>query len=501
MPGNHITPKQVEIYMQTRKEGFTQIIASAKAGISERTGRNIEHGKRKPYCMRNWRTRPDPLSGVFETELTPLLEATPNLSPLTLLEYLQERYANKYPDYLLRTLQRRVKKWKCLYGPEKEVMFRQIHEPGRLGLSDFTELKDVIITIQGKELIHLLYHFRLAYSHWSYMKVILGGESFTALTEGLQEALWRLGGSPYEHRTDSLSAAFKNLSANEEDDITKKYKEFCVHYNMKASRNNLGESHENGSVESPHGHLKRRIHQALLLRGNTDFNSIEEYQKFIEKVVTGHNNRNAKPINIDKEHLQLLPIYKATDYTELCVRVSSSSTIDVRKVTYTVPSRLQGEMLRVHLYDNQLRCYVGSDLVITLPRIYATGTTRLRLVNYKHVIGSLIRKPQAFFYSRLRDDLLPNESYKEIWKYAVNNMPSKIACKFIVGLLYLAAEKNCEEELAEEVLKAIANGTNVNLKAIQNKYSPPKEDIPIVEVNQHQLNSYNQLLVMEGCYV
>jgi hypothetical protein len=501
MPGKHITKKQVEIYMQSRKYGFIQKIASAKAGISERSGRAIEHGKRKPYRMRNWRTRPDPFSGIFETELMPLLVTTPDLSPITLLEYLQEQYPNKYPDYLLRTLQRRVKKWKCLYGPEKEVMFRQTHEPGRLALSDFTELKNIVVTIQGKESNHLLYHFRLAYSHWSYMKIILGGESFTALTEGLQEALWRLGGAPYEHRTDSLSAAFKNLSVNQEEDLTKKYKDFCSHYNMKPSRNNVGESHENGSVEAPHGHLKRRIHQALLLRGNNDFNSVDEYQKFIEKVVSQHNNRNAKPINIEKENLQLLPIYKTTDYTELCARVTSSSTINVRNVTYTVPSRLEGEMLRIHLYDNQLQCYLGSDLVITLPRVHAKGTRRSRLVNYKHVIGSLIKKPQAFLYSQIRDDLLPNENYKEIWKYATNTMPSKMACKFIVGLLYLAAEKNCEAELATEVLNSIDKGLNINLRMIQNKYSPPKADIPLVEVNQHLINDYNELLITGEYYV
>lgn len=501
MPGKHITEKQVEIYMQTRKEGFIQETAAARAGISERSGRDIERGKRKGYCVRNWRTRPDPLSGVFETELVPLLNTHPELLPITLLEYLQEHYPNKYPDYLLRTLQRRVKKWKCLYGPEKEVMFRQIHEPGRFGLSDFTQLKGVTITIEGKELPHLLYHFRLAYSHWSYMKVILGGESFTALTEGLQEALWRLGGSPYEHRTDSLSAAFKNLSANEEEDITKKYEEFCAHYNMKASRNNLGESHENGSVESAHGHLKRRICQALLLRGNNDFSSIAEYQKWLEKVVSQHNQRNAKQVIIEKEQLQLLPSYKAVDYTEVFVRVSSSSTIDVRRVTYTVPSRLQGEMLRVQLYDDQLRCYLGSDLVISLSRIHAVKPKRLRQVNYKHVIESLVRKPQAFLYSKLRDDLLPSEAYREIWRYAKNKMPSKIACKFIVGLLYIAAKKDCENELAEEVLKAIVDGIDVNLKMIRDKYCLSQEVIPKIEISQHQLNSYDQLLVMEGCYV
>ena len=394
MPGKLITIKQVKIYMMARKASCTQILAAAKAGISERSGREIETGGRRPGdVVRLWQTRSDPLSNVWESELAPLLSITPNLTPLTLLELLQQRHPEQYPDSVLRTLQRRVKKWKALFGPEKEVMFRQEHEAGRLGLSDFTTLKNITITINGEILKHLLYHFRLAYSGWSYMRVTLGGESYTALAESLQEALWRLGGSPLEHRTDSLSAAFKNLSKDEAQDITLRYENFCLHYNMRASRNNPGISHENGSIESPHRHLKRRIIQAFLLRGSYDFSSIEEYQSWLEGIVSQHNRRNAKAVNIDKEALQLLPNYKAADYTELSVSVTSSSTIDVRRVTYTVPSRLQGETLRIHLYQDRLICYLGSTHIITLKRIHTTGTIRGRHVDYRHVIKSLIRKP------------------------------------------------------------------------------------------------------------
>ena len=146
-----------------------------------------------------------------------------SITPITLLEYLQEKYPGEYPDSLLRTLQRRIKEWKVLSGKEKELIFRQIHLPGRLGLSDFTQLKGIIILIQNEPLCHLLYHFRLAYSGWSYLKVILGGESYTALTEGLQEALLCLGGSPLEHRSDSLSAAFKNTTRDTRQDLTSSY--------------------------------------------------------------------------------------------------------------------------------------------------------------------------------------------------------------------------------------------------------------------------------------
>jgi transposase InsO family protein len=501
MPGRLITTKQVKIYMTARKEGCTQVLSAAKAGISERSGREIEKGRRKAkHEVRNWKTRKDPLCGVWENELEPLLMKQPELSPITLLEMLQERDKDKHPDSILRTLQRRVKKWKALFGPEKEVIFMQEHLPGKLGLSDFTTLKNIKITIGGKELKHILYHFRLAYSGWSFMKVIFGGESYAALTEGLQEALWRLGGSPHEHRTDSLSAAFKNLSKNAQTDITEKYEVFCEHYNMLPSRNNPGISHENGSIESPHGHLKRRIRQALILRGNCDFASTEEYQDWLDGVVSQHNRRNAKAVGIDKEALQKLPDYKAIDYTELMATVTSSSTIDVRRVTYTVPSRLQGETLRIRLYHDRLACYLGTTHITDLRRVYAKGTTRVKSIDYRHVITSLARKPQAFRYSRLRDNLLPNEKYKQIWEYVNKHFESKNACKFIVGLLYIAAQKDCEETLADEVLAEITMGKTPSLSHLQNKYQCKKASSPTVHVEQHLLSSYNNLITKEVVY-
>jgi hypothetical protein len=140
-----------------------------------------------------------------------------------------------------------------------------------VGLSDFTELGDLAIDIAGVALEHRLYHFRLACSGFEHAHVILGGESYVALAEGLQNALWALGGAPREHRSDSLSAAFRNLNPDAREDLTSRYDGLCLHYGMQPSRNNRGVAHENGSIESPHGHLKRAIRDALLLRGSAHF--------------------------------------------------------------------------------------------------------------------------------------------------------------------------------------------------------------------------------------
>jgi hypothetical protein len=189
-----VTAQQVKVYMSQRTAGKSQVSAAAKAGFSERTARRLDkRGERRaPRGPRPWRTRRDPFDSVWDSELVPLLEGTPALPALTLLEGLQERYPGQYPDQLLRTLQRRVKAWRAMHGPEKEVMFPQQQAPGLRGLSDFTVLKGV--TIAGEPLAHRLYHFRLAYSGGAGAGGVGQGELHGA-RRGVAGALL-LGGAP-----------------------------------------------------------------------------------------------------------------------------------------------------------------------------------------------------------------------------------------------------------------------------------------------------------------
>ena len=120
--------------------------------------------------------------------------------------------------------------------------------------------------------------------------------------KGLQEALYEIGGSPKEHRTDSLSAAYKNDRHISNDDLTDSYKELCTYYNMLPTRNNKGVSHENGSVESSHGHLKNRIRQELLLRGSNNFDTLAEYEQWIYLIVQNSNKRNSKEFKIEQQY-------------------------------------------------------------------------------------------------------------------------------------------------------------------------------------------------------
>lgn len=347
MPGRHVTDHQMELYMAHRKRD-RPALAAARAGFTTATGYRTEADPRLPSEKRErrGRRRPDPLAGIFDEEIVPLLKANPGLRAVALYEEMMRRHPDLHPG-VRRTLERRVRGWKAKHGPEQEIIFRQKHEPGRRGLSDFTEAGALGVSIAGEPLAHKLYHFRLEYSGFCHAAVVLGGESYTALAGGLQDALWALGGVPKEHRTDSLSAAFRNLKRDAREDLTARYEGLLADYGMKGSRNNRGRAHENGSVEGPHGHLKRAIEDALLLRGSRDFETIESYRAFLAQVVSRRNARGRKRIDAERAVLGALPKRRTDGFEETLVRVTRTGGFALRRVFYTVPSRLVGHQLRV----------------------------------------------------------------------------------------------------------------------------------------------------------
>ncbi len=326
MPGIRVTDQQVRLYMSIRKNNKSQALAAAKAGISERSARRIESSTALPSQSprRYWRSRVDPFAQVWDTEVVPLLRGAPKLMAITLLRKLQDDHPELFPDGVLRTLQRHIRQWRALEGPPKEVFFPQDHAPGHRGLSDFTAMGELRITIANAPFAHILYHFVLAFSRWEHVEVVEGGESFEALSKGLQNALWQAGGAPQEHRSDSLSAAFKNLA--EEEDFTVRYTALLDHYGMVGTRNNRGVSHENGSVESSHRYLKEAIEQALLLRGHRDFEDRLAYEGFVREAVMRRNRRNAAAFRIEREQLQDLPQRRTTDFVEEEARVTRCGT-------------------------------------------------------------------------------------------------------------------------------------------------------------------------------
>ncbi len=495
LPGRHVTDQQMRLYMKYRQTDAPPV-AAAKASISTATGYRFEQDRRLPSHKEKVRDRrrPDPLAEFFDTEVVPMLKAAPGLRAVAIFEEMQRRH----PDLsagVRRTLERRIRSWRSLHGAEQEVIFRQVHEPGRMGLSDFTDMADLGVTIVGERLDHRLYHFRLAYSGFEHAHVILGGESYVALAEGLQNALWALGGSPLEHRSDSLSAAFRNLTKDAREDLTRRYDALCAHYGMEPTRNNRGVAHENGSIEGPHGHLKKAVKDALLMRGVNDFDDLATYRRFIDEIVSHKNARQAKRIEAERPALQRLPGRRTCDHEETLVSVTSSGGFTLRKVFYTVPSRLIGHRLRVRLYDDRLDLFVGGTPLMTLTRGRADAKGRHgHVVDYRHVIHALRRKPMALLNLVYRDQLFPREVYRQTFDRLLDRIPEKPACRLMVNLLALAHERGCEAELATILAADLAAGRLPDMMALRERFAPDPAALPDVIVHLTPLISYEALL-------
>jgi hypothetical protein len=471
------------------------VLAAARTGISERSARRIESSVALPSQNRRryWRSRIDPFAEVWESEVVPLLQHAPKLMAITLLRKLQDDHPDRFPDGMLRTLQRHIRQWRAVAGPPREVFFPQDHAPGHRGLSDFTAMGELRITIAEAPFAHLLYHFVLAFSRWEHVEVVEGGESFEALSKGLQNALWQAGGAPQEHRSDSLSAAFKNLV--EEEDFTLRYTALLEHYGMAGTRNNRGLSHENGSVESPHRYLKEAIEQALLLRGHRDFDDRLAYESFVRDVVMRRNRRNAAAFRIEREQLQELPVRRSTDFVEEEARVTRCGTFTVRAILYSAPSRLIGHRLKVRLYSDRLDCYLSGALVLTLARgTRVPGTGRGRKLDYRHFIDALKRKPQAFKGLVFRDALFPREAYRRMWEQLDLRLMQRQACQTIVALLEMAARDGVEGVLAQRLEALLAAGELPDVKRLREEFAPRKAELPQVTVEIPAASVYDVLL-------
>ena len=494
-----------ERYMARRAEGLSQQVAADAVGISVRSAQRIDRGELQPEGQqqqraRHWRTRADPLAEVWDSVLVPMLEKAPQLEPQTLLLHLEQTFPGREWFRRKRTLQRRVERWRALHGPSLEVMFLQEHRAGVLGISDFTLLKGEPITVAGQVLEHRLFHFRLPFSGWCHVEVIHGGESFVALAEALQNAMVACGGVPAEHRTDSLSACFRNRDGSYAGDYTSRYRELCAHLGVIATRNNRGVAHENGAIEGPHRHWKHRMEQQLIQRGSRDFEAEADYRQLVGQVSASLNGRDSvqQKLAIERLHLRPLPVERFADYEPQVVRVRSTSTIEVRSVTYSVPSRLIGHQLTVHLHHDRLDLFLRSQFVETLPRLHPQkGQKALRRIDFRHVIESLRRKPRALLRAQLQDNILPTGSWRQLWRTLLAALPPDEAAKVMVDALHVAARENDLAGVERYLRRQLRRG-ELNLTALRDHYGlrPPRglAAMPELQIPEHTLSSYDELL-------
>ena len=490
MSGKHITNRQVAHYMNARSTGRSQLQAANTADISKRTGGRLDRHGRPASPPRTYLTRPDAFEKVWSSEIEPLLCQDAKLKAVTLFAELQRRHPDTFQDGQVRTLERRIRQWRAVSGPSRPVMFPQDHPPGWQALIDFTVCDKLAVTIDGTALPHRLGHVCWPHSGWECAQVILGGESYPALAETLRLAFEELGGVPQTLRTDSLSAAYKNL--RQQEDLTARFEALCRHYGCSPTRNNLGVAHENGAVESPNGHLKDRLDQALRLRGNRDFTNMEDYRAFVAGVVAAANVPRAAALQVERLALAPLPRFTGVTWNESLGTVSRFSFIRVLNISYMVPSRLMGHRLVVRIYDDRLEFFAGRQHVHSCPRLHAPRHPRS--VSYHLCVSALIQKPGAFARLKYRDELHPNLTYARTWERLRERLGEYAACRTYVRLLYLAHQHACEAALSVRLAALLENDGLPNAEELRIAFATPApSSVPAVHFRTAEPAGYDAL--------
>lgn len=435
-----ITKKQYHRLMNEHQSNDNISLSALKADVSRATARKYVHAGKPPSELQvkhTWRTREDPLSGVWP-RAEAMLEAAPELEAKALFEHLIEQLPGKMEEDHLRTFQRRVQEWRLQHGPDKVVFFPQNRTPGQVLQLDWTHASELGISIQGQRYDHLLCHVVLPYSNWQWASRCLS-ESLLSLRHGLQEGLQRLGRAPVELQVDNSTAATHQISAGGQRVFNKEFLSICEHYGLKPRTIGIDCPNENGDVESGNGHLKRRLNQHLLLRGSRDFISPEAYDGFLWQTLEKANVRRAKAVSQELAVMRALPPTRLSEYQEVYCPVSKYSTIRVKKVGYSVPARLIGQQVKVEVSENQLKIYFGRELLLSVPR--ECGNRRM-VLDYRHVIEHLLRKPGAFEQYRYREELFLSPLFRQAYDQLIAKDGPRRGTVEYLRLLKLTSETN-----------------------------------------------------------
>lgn len=466
-------------------------LAALRSGMSPNTARKYSKDGRSPgerKQPRHWRTRANPFEKDWPA-IVARLQDCPDLEPKTILEDLCERFPDRYQEGQLRTLQRHVRRWRAEEGPPKEVFFPQEHRPGEAMQTDFSCGNEFGITLVGESFPHMLCHPVLPYSNWEWVTVSRS-ESFLALKRGVQRALVRLGRAPQFHQTDNTSAATHDIKG-ESRGFNTNYEEFVTHFSMIPRTIGIGESHQNGDVESSHNAFKRYVKQMLLMRGSNDFETVDDYEHWLQQLADRRNERRSQRLAEELDVMKPIPSRLLPEYTRINCRVTKWSTVRVRDNVYSVPSRLQGEQVQVHLYDDHIEVYFAGKLVETMPRLVGKKEHR---VDYRHVIWSLVRKPSAFRRYRYRDDLFPTERFKRAHEALhASQLTDRQADLEYLRLLHLAASTT-ETDVDQVIGDLLSRGELPELEAVASIAAPREPERPHVEIPPVDLSTYDHLL-------
>ena len=492
-----VTDRQVRRLRKFMHTENTRAAAANKAGIDEKTARKYLRLDKLPSELvkeHKWATRKDPFSDDWPT-IRDMLMVNPGLEAKTIFQHFQRLYPGKYQDGQLRTLQRRVKVWRALEGPPKEIFFPQDYEPGRLCESDFTHMNELGITVQRQPFNHLVYHFVLPYSNWE-TGTICFSECFEALSNGLQSALWQLGGIPQSHRTDRLTTAVNKT--NNPEEFTQRYKALLRHYKLKGEKIQAGHAHENGDVEQRHFRFKRALDQSLMLRSSRDFDSRKDYADYLKKLFSHLNAGRKLRLQEEQKVLRRLPLSRFDCFKRIKTNVRKSSTINVNHNVYSVDSRLIGEHITVRLHAEHLEIWYAQRCVDTLPRLRGEGN---HSIEYRHVIDWLVRKPGAFANYRYKSDLFPTHRFRMAYDYLNHHSVYKADWHYL-KILELAA-KQSETAVDNALAYMVKENIPIHFEAVAEllKSEQHYDAVEEVTVDEVDISVYDTLLSQEGVAV
>jgi len=463
-----------------------------KADVSRPTARKYLEAGQTPaelQAKRTWRTRPDPLAQIWPKAEAMLLDA-PGLEAKVLFEHLWTQAPWEAGQKHLRTFQRRVKQWRLQHGPDKEVFFVQDWVPGHALQLDWTNANELGITIEDQPFPHLLCHTVLPYSNWQWA-TRCQSESLLSLRHGLQEGVQRLGRVTRDLRVDNSSAATHRVGAGRERDFNPDFVSVCEHYGLTPKTIGIGCPNENGDVEAGNGHLKRQINQHLLLRGHRNFGAPTDYDLFVWGVLKVANDRRTVKLAEELAVMKLLPPTRLSDYDEVYCRVNSGSTIRVKKVGYSVPARLIGHEVKVEVHEQELKVYSGRELLLTMPR--HRGNHGM-VLDYRHVIDHLLRKPGAFERYRYREELFPTPTFRQAYDRMVAEAGRRPGSLEYLRLLKLASEvgqTDLELMLVEYVCPPYPAWTVDQLRGM---LKPETRSQPVLAELEPEWSSYDALL-------
>lgn len=477
--------------------------AAMMAGMDRKTARKYREAGTLPSSMktsRTWRTRQNPFSDRWD-EVEQWLVAAPDLEAKTVLEQLMEKYPSEYEWGHLRTLQRQIKRWRGKHGPEHTVMFAQQHRPGEAMQTDFTWATELGVTVGGEELVHLLCVSVLPYSNWQWATVCFS-ESMIALRSGVQRALFQLGRVPQYHQTDNSTAATHRIPESQRATIegqkrpfNEEYLTVMNHFGMTPRTIAVGESEQNGDVEAGHRALKRRLAQALLVRGGRDFENLQAWQSFVDNVVRKANVERKTRVAEDLGAMRELCVEKLAEFIELDARVSEQSTIRVKGSGYSLPARLIGERVRVRLFEDRVEVHYADTLQLSCERLRGKSQNR---IDYRHIIWSLVQKPGAFARYVYRESMFPSMAFRRAYDAIHERIDGvKGDLEYLRILHHAAGTMETEVEAALELL--LAENLAISVDAVRALMgSATRSSLPQLERPSVDLQSYDTLLEEVG---